>query len=164
MMEMQQLARDIETSPHQVRAREFMRWGHEDLLGAIKRAAKEMGASISVHAQVSFDSVLRHGPLHERIKHIRADFVLTDIARFPVAFVDYLGAGYDTTHASVKAALAAKAGLGYLQVPAEWSFGDLKAALQGVLNAGPPAATNRVHGALALQDMLNRSDFGAKAA
>ena len=163
MNDMQQLASDIEASPYQVRAREFMRWGHEDLLGALKRAAREMDGSITIHAQVSFDSILKNGPLHERIKHIRADFVLVDVARLPIAFVDYLGAGHDASHAAVKAALAAKAGLPYLQMPAEWTFVEMKALLTLAL-ARKPVTELPVHGALALQEKLAKSDFVAEVA
>ena len=117
------LAAKIETSDYLLRKQELMKWAEEDLLESLRAAlaSPEFEHGLSVHAQVSFGAVFRHGPLYREVKHIRPDFMIADSGRFPVAFVDYLGAGHDADFDVVKRAVAKKARMEFVQVPAGWT-------------------------------------------
>ena len=129
------LAARIETSDYLLRKQEMMNWALEDLQEGLRTAlaGPQFAPGIQVHAQVSLGAVFRYGPLYHEIKHIRPSFLLADIGRFPVAFVDYMGAGYDAALDPVKRAVARKAQMAFVQVPERWTPGGLRALL---LDAG----------------------------
>ena len=117
------LAASIETSDYILRKQEIMKWAEEELLDSLRAALASPGLEhgLAVHAQVSLGAVLRHGPLYHAVKHIRPDFTIIDAGRFPVAFVDYLGAGHDADFDGVKRAVAKKAQMAFIQVPVGWT-------------------------------------------
>ena len=117
------LAASIETSDYLLRKQELMKWAQEDLLESLRAAlaSPEFEHGLGVHAQVSLGAVFRHGPLFHEVKHVRPDFMITDAGRFPVAFADYLGAGHDAAFDGVKRAVAKKARMEFVQVPAVWT-------------------------------------------
>ena len=125
------LAARIETSDYLLRKQELMKWALEDLHDGLRAAlaGPQFAPGIQVHAQVSMGAVFRHGPLYHEIKHIRPSFLLADIGRFPIAFVDYLGAAHDAAHDRVKRAVARKAQMALVQVPERWTPQGLRALL-----------------------------------
>ena len=151
-----QLARDIDACIYQLRSIELMTWGNEDLLAKITSILAEpvFTAGMQVHCKVSLGAMFKHGPLHDRIRHIRPDFLVTDHARAPIAFIDYLGGGHDSAQDTVKGAVARKAGLAYVQIPREYSTGDVRQALLEALMHSRVSATRQ--DILMLQDMLRR--------
>ena len=161
MNDFEQLAQDIDSSIYLIRANEVMRWGHEDLYGGLVEmlASGNIGSNYSVHCKISFDTMLKYGPLHERIKHIVPDFVIVDQNRQPVAILDYLGAGHEACHDEVKQAVARKMGMGYLAVSAEWEFTAVKERVFDML--GGTQATQPVAEVHALQELLRRQDFSS---
>ena len=168
MTEIDQLASDIQTSIYTIKIAEVMRWGHEDVLNGLKLAlaGPEFDQGLVVNCKVSCDVFLKYGPLHERIKHVTPDYLVTDNCRYPVLMIDYLGGGHDAAQDAVKAAIAAKAGIPMIQVPHEWSFAQLQASLLAALGKASGQAYDGTQDAQALQELLKRQDFGkaAKAA
>ena len=165
MNQLTQLANEIDACRFTLNPAEIMRWGHEDLLDSLKEmlASADFGPGFGIHAKVSFAGMFKNGPVYGRIKHVCPDFVITNANRHPVAFLDYLGAGHDGDHDAIKQAVARKTGLAFVQVPREWSFAGVKAALLAALGAQPTvAAAMPVKDARGLQEVL-RQDFARAA-
>lgn len=124
MISLDILAASIETSQYLLKKRETMKFAHEELLEALRvtLAAPSFAHGLQAHAQVSLGALFRNGPLVAEIKHIRPDFVLLDGGRFPVAMIDYLGAGHDSSFDGVKRAVAKKAQMALIQIPEIWNM------------------------------------------
>ena len=168
MTDFDQLAHDVEQSIYNIRIAEVMRWGHEDVLNGLKLAldGPDFDQGMVVNCKMSCDTFLKYGPLHDRIKHVTPDYLVTDSSRYPVLMIDYLGGGHDATHDAVKAAIAAKTGIPLVQVPREWSLAQLRDSLLAALRITAGHVREGTQDAQALQEMLKQQDFGkvAKAA
>ena len=154
-----QLALDIDACVYQLRSIELMTWGSEDLLGKMTAilAGPDFTPGMQVHCKVSLGSVFKHGPLHDRIRHIRPDYLVTDHARAPIAFIDYQGGGHDAAQDAVKGAVARKAGLAFIQIPRAYTYGEVRQALLQALMLTRVTATRQ--DSAVLHDVLKRAGF-----
>ena len=154
-----QLACDIDACVYQLKSIELMTWGNEDLLGKMGAilAGPEFTAGMQVHCKVSLGSVFKQGPLYDRIRHIRPDYLVTNHARAPIAFIDYQGGGHDAAQDAVKGAVARRAGLAFIQIPREYTFGEVRQTLLQALMLTRVTATRQ--DAAMLHEVLERAAF-----
>ncbi|MBV1700718.1 MAG: DUF2726 domain-containing protein [Hyphomicrobiales bacterium] len=138
------MTRSIETSEYILRKVELMKWVEEDLHDTLKDVllGAEFEPGIQVHAQVSFGAVFKHGPHYDTVKHIRPDFLLVDKGRYPIAFIDYLSEVHDPAQDDLKKAIAKKADIAFIQIPAKSKPSAIRALLReaGVADKIQPAS------------------------
>ncbi|MBV1707268.1 MAG: DUF2726 domain-containing protein [Hyphomicrobiales bacterium] len=131
------LAASLETSNYNLTKVELMKWVEEDMHDTLRHALldDEFEPGLQVHAQVSFGAVFKNGPHYDTVKNVRPDFLIVDKGRYPLAFIDLLGACHDPALDRLKAAVAKKADIAFICIPSGAKPAEIRQLLReaGVL-------------------------------